>query len=179
MRKCTQKISEKTPKIYQKSSENRSKITKNRGLEGSWEGLGEVLGPFCAPGLPQRRPKPKKWRKVRSTPVRSPKFGVPKIIDFRHFCDFCWLFLWSFFGGVFWRPPITNLKGFWHDFWIDFSCFLWTVVRRLAMQKSSFCISIYSVWWPLTFSQKSKWYLRVDPKLQFLYNLGYAILAAI
>ena len=149
-------ISENFSKIDQKSSENRSKITKYRGLEGSWEGLGEVLGPFCAPGLPQRRPKPKKWRKVRSTPVDSPKFGVPKIVDFQHVCDFCWLFLWSFFGSVFWRPPTTNFRGFWNVFLIVFWRFLWNVVRRVAMQKSSFCIGIYSVWWSSAFLQKTK-----------------------
>ena len=61
MRKCTKKWATTLPKSVNKSSENRSKIIKNRSLEGSWDGLGEVLGQFWARGVPQGRPEPKKW----------------------------------------------------------------------------------------------------------------------
>ena len=105
MRKCTQKISEKTSKIYQKSSENRSKIIKNRGLEGSWEGLGEVLAPFCAPGLPQRRPSDEKFAQPPFVPyfLGSQKSSIFDI--FAIFVDlFCGRFSEACFGGL--RPPI-------------------------------------------------------------------------
>ena len=89
------KIKRTKIKNRSKSSENRSQITQNRGLEGSWESLGEVLGPFCAPGLPQRRPSDEKF----AQPPCVPYFWGPKNHRFSTFLRF----LLTFFVVVFRR----------------------------------------------------------------------------
>ena len=158
-KEISKKLTNNCSKNYQKSSKNRSKIVQKsiknrqkslkievwRGPEGSW-------GPQGCPKGARNQKSDEKFAQPSFVP---PFPGSPKssIFDFSRFLS---TFLWSFFGGAFWRPPTTNFRGFWGVFLIVFWRFLWSVVRRVAMQKTSFCIGIYSVWWPSTFLQKAK-----------------------
>ena len=64
-----------------------------------------------------------------------------------------WTWSWKMMQNV--MKILTNLKGFWDDFGVIFSYFVVSVVRGLAMHKSSFCIGFYNVCFPSTFSQKA------------------------
>ena len=119
----------------------------------SWGDLGSTFG------------TKKAWDTIR-TPNCTTHFSNFLVLDLQRgvpgtplgttFATFLPSFFSIHFGGVFWRPPGTNLRGCWINFWIDFWCFLWSVVRRVAMQKSLFCIGIYSVWWPSAFLQNTQ-----------------------
>ena len=114
-------------KVYQKSIKNRPKINQKSSKIEVWRGPGRScggLGTFCAPGVPQMRPKTEKVTKSSLNPGSFPIFWGPQNRKFPTFVAFLLTFLWLFFGGVFWRPPVTNLRGFWDDFWIDVQWFL-------------------------------------------------------
>ena len=119
----------------QKSIKNHQKMIQNRQKSR----FGGVPGGLGAPRAAPKAPETKKVTKSSLNPRSFPPFGVPKIIDFRFFCDFCWLFCGRFseacFGGL--RPLILE------DFGMFFDRFLTFFVKRGASRGDAKNVVLY------------------------------------
>ena len=121
MRKCTQKLSEKT---QTKSIKNHPKIDQKSPKIEVWRGPGRAWGRSWDHSAPQGCPKgarnQKSDEKFAQPPFVPQSLGSQKSSIFDICLRFLLTFLWSFFGGAFWRPPTTNFRGCWCVFLIVF-----------------------------------------------------------
>ena len=94
--------------------------------------LGEVLGPFWLPGVPQRGPRDARSRKSDEKFVRTPFvphfFGPPKSHIFGIFSIFA-VFVWGYFLGA----VLEGLRApFLEDFGVIFDMFFRVLWKMLG-----------------------------------------------